>query len=309
MIMLTMHDLPSLDLLRLFQHLHRERHLTRAARRAGLSQPAMSRALGRLRELFGDPLFVRAAGGMVPTPRAEAIAPEVRTLLDSAKALLQPVSFDPAVLDRTFVIGTTDYLEADLLPALASNLARVAPQVTLSTRPLGDAVSVLESLAAGRFDLIVGPRPTLPSELTSQHLFDDTFVCALREGHPRVGKRLSLERFLELGHVLIAPRGAPGGPVDRALERRGLSRRVAARTQSFLSAPLLVARTDLVLTGPARVLRPLAPLLGLRLLPPPLPLDSFAVHQGWHPRAQNDAAHRWFRTLLASIARESQPRS
>jgi DNA-binding transcriptional LysR family regulator len=269
----------------------------------------MSRALGRLRELFGDPLFVRTSGGMVPTPRAEALAAEVRGLLDAARALLQPAAFDPAALERTFVIGTSDYLEADLLPKLASALAASAPRVTLSTRPLGDREAALEALQAGRFDLVLGPPASLKSELSSQHLFDDTFLCAVRRDHPRIGRRLSLARYLELGHVLIAPRGTPGGPVDSALERLGLSRRVAARTQSFLSAPLLVARTDLLLTGPARLLRSFERLLGLRLLPPPFPLQGFAVHQGWHPRMQDDAAHRWLRALVARVAREDAPPS
>jgi DNA-binding transcriptional LysR family regulator len=137
-----------------------------------------------------------------------------------------------------------------------------------------------------------------------QHLFDDRFVCAVRGDHPRVRGRLSLEAFLGLAHVQIAPAGDPGGPVDAALSERGHSRRVAVRTPSFLAAPLLVAQSDFVLTAPSLVLKALAAPLGLRLHSPPLELPGFRMFQAWHPRAQDDAAHRWFRALVAGVARK-----
>lgn len=305
--MRRMHDVPDLELLRVFDHLHRVRHLTRAARQLGLSQPAVSRALGRLRVAFGDPLFVKAGTGMVPTPRAEQVASDVRDVLRRAAALVQPLEFAPATLERTFVIGTVDYLELDVLPRILRALATEAPQVSLVSRPLG--LDVGDALLHGRLDLAVGLRSQLPAEAMAQQLFEDGFVCAVREGHPSVKRTLSLARFVELGHILIAPRGEPGSAVDSALEARGLGRRIAVRTHTFLAAPTIAAQTDYILTGPRRVVLPMAAKYGLRTFEPPLVLKPFAIHQAWHPRVHDDPAHAWFRALVFRCAAEDQRRS
>ena len=297
-----MHDAPDFDLLAVFAALYRERHLTRAALRLGKSQPATSRALDRLRVLLGDALFVRAPRGMLPTPRADALAAEVDRVLDSARALVQRDRFEPSALERTFVIGTSDLVEAELLRPLTVELARSAPRVDLATKQLGVA-DTADALAEGRLDLVIAPDVSLPASVMRQHLFDGDFLCAVRRDHPRARRKLSLETYLSLLHVQIAPRGEPGGPVDDALAARGLSRRVAVRTPSFLAAPLLVAQSDHVLTAPALMLRPLAGPLGLRLHEPPVDLPSFRIFQAWHPRTQEDAAHRWFRGLVAGAVR------
>jgi len=301
MIMRAMHDAPDFDLLTVFAALYRERHLTRAAIRLGKSQPATSRSLERLRALMGDALFVRAPRGMLPTPRADALAAEVDRVLESARALVQRDRFEPSALERTFVIGTSDLVEAELLRPLSAELARRAPRVDLLTKQL--PVVDVEALAEGRLDLVFAPDVALPASVMRQHLFDGDFLCAVRRDHPRAKRKLSLETYLSLLHVQIAPRGEPGGPVDDALAARGLSRRVAVRTPSFLAAPLLVAQSDYVLTAPALMLRPLARPLGLRLHEPPLAVPGFRIFQAWHPRTQDDAAHRWFRSLIAEVAR------
>ncbi|MGE5183914.1 MAG: LysR family transcriptional regulator [Acidobacteriota bacterium] len=296
-----MDDAPDLEILRCFGHLHRERHLTRAARRAGLSQPAMSRALGRLRDVFGDPLFVRTPRGMLPTPRADALAPEIEAVVAAAAALVRPASFEPARLERTFVIATTDMFEADLVPGLVEALASAAPGVSLTTRPIDERAD--EALASGRLDLVIGVRQNVPPDAMAAQLSEDGFLCAVRGDHPGVGKRLTLGRFCELPHLQIAPRGEPGGAVDAALDALGLSRRIVARTHGFLAAPAIVASSDLVLTAPTRILRPLAGPFRLRLLPPPLPLPTFTIWQCWHPRVHEDPAHRWLRAMVAAAAR------
>lgn len=290
------HELPDLGLLRAFELLHRERHLTRAARQLGLSQPAMSRTLGRLRALFDDELFVRAPRGMIPTTRADALAPRVRALLQGAQALVAPDRFDPSTLDRVFTLGSFDMLEMELMPRLAALLAEEAPSVALSSRPLSGDLG--ELLASGRLDLIIGVRSNIPPDAMSAHLFDDSFVCVVRKGHPRVRRSLSLERYVALSHVLIAPRGEPGSAVDSALAKLGLSRRIALRTHTFVSAPLIVAQTDFVLTGPRRVLVPMARALGLELFAPPFELAPFGVYCAWHPRVQHDPVHQWLRALI-----------
>lgn len=299
--MRVVHDLPDLDLLVVLQALLREQHLTRAARRVGLSQPAMSRALSRLRERFGDPLFARSPKGMTPTPRAEALAPEIDALLESARALLRPAAFHPAALTRTFVVGSVDFLEAEVLPRLAGVFSEEAPKAGISSRPLR-ADDTADALATGRLDLVVGVRDNVPEGAVVTHLFDDEFVCVVREGHPTVKRKLSLDRFVELSHVLIAPRGEKGGIVDTVLAGLGKSRRVAVQTQTFLAAPLLVAETDLVLTGPRRILVPMAARLGLRLLAPPVQIPGFSIWMGWHPRVQEDPAHVWFRGAVRRAA-------
>lgn len=299
-----MDDAPDLELLRLFEFLYRERHLTRAAARAGRSQPAMSRALARMRELFKDPLFVRTPRAMVPTARADTLAPEVARVLAQARALVRPERFDVSALDRTFSIATSDMVEQQLVAGVVHRMREVAPKVDLSFRPVGNDLDDL--LSSGQLDLAFAPQTNLPAGVVSQHLFDDTFLCAVRTGHPVVKKRLTLEHFVSLAHIQIAPRGLPGGPVDRALGARGLSRRVAVRTPSFLTAPILVASSDLILTAPTRVLLPLAAPFAFRTFPPPLPLEGFRIHQMWHPRSHDDPAHRFFRNLVADVARASQ---
>jgi DNA-binding transcriptional LysR family regulator len=289
-------DVPDLDLLVLFDALATERHMTRAAAKVGLSQPAMSRALGRMRALFGDPLLVRSARGMLLTPRGEELVPSVRRVLAEATALVRRLDFAPRDLARTFAVGTTDYVEACLLPKLTVHLAREAPGVDVVTRAVGP--SAFDDLESGRLDLVILPQRNIPPGLKAQHLFEDTFLCAVRRGHPTVKRKLSLEAFLALRHVQIAPSGAPGGPVDDALAARGLARRVAVRTQSFLAGPLLVARTDFVITAPRAVIEPLAEPLGLRTFTLPLDVSGFRIAAAWHPRAHDDAAHRWFRGVV-----------
>ena len=298
--MQDLHECPELDLLRCFAVLHHERHLSRAATRVGLSQPAMSRVLGRLRDAFGDPLFVRTPRGMVPTTRADALAPRVRAVLDAADALIRPAAFDPATLVRTFTIGMSDFFHALLIPRLIDRLAG-APGVRIQTRPLEDDVS--DALASGRLDLTIGVREAAPSEARLGKLYDERFVCAVRRDHPRVGKRLSLERFIALPHLLIAPVGNPGSIVDTALAARGLSRDVVVRVHTFQSAPAIVASSDLIVTAPSRLLEPLAQPFRLRLLPPPIEVPGFPVFAAWHPRVHDDPAHAWFRGALVAASR------
>ncbi len=262
----------------------------------------MSRALARLRGTFEDPLFVRGPRGMLPTPRAVELAPEVEALLERARALVSPSRFDPATLDRTFTIVTSDLVEQHLVAGVMRELIVRAPRVDVRFLPL--TTNAREALSSG-VDLAIGVQSVLPQGAMSQYLFDDAFLCAVRQAHPTVGKRLGLDDYVALAHIQIAPRGTAGGPVDDALAERGLTRRVAVRTHSFLAAPLLASRSDFVLTAPWRVLLPLAKTFRLRTFPPPLPIPGFRIHQAWHARVQDDPAHRWFRGIVASVARGS----
>lgn len=293
-----------LNLLVAFHALFVERQVTRAAARTGVTQSAMSHSLARLREHLGDALFVRTPRGLAPTPRAAALGPEIaRALGELDRALAPTAAFDPSALVRTFSIATADYATLVLLPQLYARLAREAPGVALRLRPAAQDLD--RELEGGELDLALGPPVGLSPRLVAPKLLDDGFVCVVRRGHPHVAKRLTLQRFVSLQHLQIALRGVPGGPVDDALAARGLRRRVALFVPHFLAAASIVERSDLVLTLAARAASVLAPRFGLRVMPTPLPVKGFSLHQIWHEQSQADPAHAWLRSLVADAARRA----
>jgi DNA-binding transcriptional LysR family regulator len=289
-----------LNLLLAFDALWTERHVTRAAKRVGLTQSAMSHALRRLRAQLEDPLFQATPRGLQPTARAHALAPPLAEALALVRrAVTTPAPFSPAALKRTFTLGTTDYGDLVLLPRLMARLAREAPGVQLVTRPGSDEAPLL----AGEHDLNFGVAAPESADVRSEKLFDDGFVSLLRAQHPLAKQRLTLERFVALGHVLISPTGRGEAAVDVALRRLGRTRHIALRVPHFLSAPLVVAESDLIVTLPARVAEALAAPDRLILRRPPLEVPGFMVSLFWHARNDDDAAHRWLRALVADVAR------
>jgi DNA-binding transcriptional LysR family regulator len=291
-------QLPSLELLRCFTLLHRERHLTRAAARAQISQPAMSRMLMRLRDTFHDPLFVRTPTGMVPTVRADEIAPRVADIVDATTTLVHRASFDPRQLVRSFTMVTAGFAEAHILPILVAELAVEAPGVTLSMRPASSPMYGAEQLERGG-DILLTAKEALPPNAKRLMIYDESFVCALRKGHPV--KRLTLDRFCELGHVLVAPGETEGGIVDTALAKIGRTRRVMVRVHTFALAPPIVAATDLVITAPRLSLRA----TDLVRHASPVELATHGVYLAWHPRVDSDPASKWFRAkVLAAMRRQ-----
>jgi DNA-binding transcriptional LysR family regulator len=294
-----------LNLLLAFDALWAERNVTRAARRVGLSQSALSHALKRLRLQLGDPLFLRSSRGLQPTPRAQSLAgPLAEALALVRGAVESPAPFDPSRLRRNFTIATSDYALLVLLPPLLPLLARKAPLVTLNVRPIGDTA---RDLAAGVHDLAVAPSPD--ASLRSQVLFDDRFVCLLRRGHPLAHKPLTLERFLSLQHVLVSPRGVGEAPVDAALRKLGRARHIAVRVPDFVVAPLLVAETDYLITLPERLVRAVAPLRRLVAKRPPIEVAPFTMTMMWHPRWDADPAHAWLRQLIIEVSSSARFRS
>ena len=294
-----------LNLLVALQALLAERHVTRAAARLGVTQPAMSHSLSRLREALGDPLLVRAKNGLQPTPRAAGLVEPLDRLLSDVGALLAPPKrFEPQTSTRRFRIAASDYMEIVLMPALLERLGREAPNIDLVLmRHAGHGMNQLDD---GEVDmLLVPPMPIERSGVLVQHILHEKFVCVVRAEHPRVGKKLTLERYLELGHVLVSPRGTRGGIVDDALAKIGKSRRVAVVVPHFLVAPFLVERTDLVLTLAARIAKSLEPAVKLKALAPPseLVLPGFDVRMCWHERDHADPAHAWLRAQIAAVAK------
>ncbi|MBI5517358.1 MAG: LysR family transcriptional regulator [Deltaproteobacteria bacterium] len=297
-----MHSL-DLNLLRVLDALLAERHVTRAAGRLGLSQPATSHALARLRAAFGDRLFVRTPQGLRPTARASELAGPLRAALATLEHAVEGgPGFDPRAARRTFQLLSNDYGSFVVVPALYEGVRRAAPGVDLWVRGVRD--DPCEQLANGEADALVGPRPlvTARAGIHARRLFVERFVCMVREGHPRVRDALDLDTWVSLPHLLVAPRGSPGGVVDEVLGGLGLARRVALAVPHFLAAPPVVAGSDLVLTVGERVARAFAKTLPVRLFEPPVALPGFEVTLAWHARNHDDPAQQWLRAKVLEAA-------
>ena len=280
-----------------------ERSVSRAAKRLGLSQSATSHALGRLRALVQDPLFVRTRTGLVPTARADAMADAVRTSVAALEAtFFVPPPFDPRTVERTFHIRPSDYVECLLVPRLIERLATVAPKVDLFARPV--VTEPVLALEDGQLDLLI--QPTRSSEQTDgfhmEELWDERLVGIARRGHPLTRGRVTLERFANASHALVSPRGQPGGIVDDLLNQRGILRRIAFTTPSFLVAPQVVAMTDLVMVLPARIAAVLEGQLQLATFEPPIEVPGFRMAMFWHARHHADPAHAFIRREIAQVA-------
>ncbi len=275
-----------------------------AARRMGLSTPAMSHALARIRRRIGDPILVRAGRGMLLTPRAEALKPRVHAVVSEAQQILLPEApLKPRELSQTFVVHASDYVLCVLGPVVDRLLLHEAPLLNL--RFVANVPDDALRLRDGGADLTVGIYGELPPELRSRPLLTDRFVCAVRRGHPEVSGQLSLEQFVRIPHVQVAPRGKPGGYIDDVLSEHGVARRVARAVPYFLSALQLVAQTDYLLTISERIATRLAPTLGLELLEVPLPLRPYALSLLWHPRCDADPGHRFLREVFSRAASEA----
>lgn len=279
-----------------------ERNVTHAARRLALSQPALSAQLKQLRELFRDPLLLPAARGMTPTARAlELQAPLRATLASLGSLVAERQPFEPASATNTFRIATSDSVQAVLCVPLIAHLRSIAPHVRVALLPLV-AARLGEQLASGELDLAISTPPAMPPSVKTRALYDETFLCVMRRGHPAAKRRLSLDTFCSLGHVLVSTSGGGfHGVMDDVLAKLGRSRHVVASLASFLLVTELVAQSDLVCTVPARLARRWADRLAV--VAPPCEVDAFSLRMGWHPRAHADPAQRWLREQMAEMAR------
>jgi DNA-binding transcriptional LysR family regulator len=288
-----------LNLLKLFEALVRERSVTQAGLRLGLSQPAASRALARLRTMLGDRLVVRGKLGLELTPRGEMLAGRVSRLLDDARGIVAPAVFDPASATGRITIAAHDHLSLLVLAGLMARFEQHAPALSLHiAQPAGDNVRLVEQ---GTADLALGMFETLPGSLYRRGLYTDSFVCVVRSGHPGVAGGLSLERYLALRHVTVTISGVGESAVDVALSALGLARHVALRVPHFIAGAMLVAESDMVLTLPGRLARRLAEQLPLMLVDLPLQVAPFAPAMIWHERFHGDPAHMWVRQQLVDV--------
>ena len=305
MVLITFMNVQGVDLnlLRVFDAVLRDRGVTAAARRLDLTQPAVSNALARLRALFDDALFVRTSAGMDATPFARELAGPVRqalALLESA--LAHGPGFDPATSTRAFRFYMSDLGQIEFLPPLVERALRLAPSVRLEAVAL-EVEDIAEALGSGTLDLAVGFLPGLGPPVRRLPLFRDPYVCLMRAGHPLAQKKLTRKAFLAASHALVSYRGGHR-VIEEALERAGLARRISLRVPHFTVVPMVLERSDLVLTLPARVARVFERRTGLRSMPIPLPLPPAEVAAHWHERFEGDPGGRWLREQVAALFKE-----
>jgi DNA-binding transcriptional LysR family regulator len=290
-----------LNLLRVFDAVLHERGVTPAAGRLGLTQPAVSNALARLRKLFGDALFVRTPRGVDPTPFARELAEPVRqalALLESA--LAHGPGFDPGTATRAFRFYMSDLGQIEFLPPLVERVQREAPGVRLEAVAL-EIDDIPDALAAGALDVAIGFLPGLAAPVRRRALFRDPYLCLMRADHEiRV---LTKKNFLNASHALVTYRGGHR-VIEEALDRAGLARRIALRVPHFTVVPMVLERTDLILTLPARVARVFERRGRLKALPPPVTIPPAEVAVHWHDRFEADPGNRWLRSLMIELYSE-----
>ena len=295
-----------LNLLVALETLVEECNVTRAAKRLGLTQSAMSHKLRRLREEFGDPLLVQGQRGMVATAAAERLLAPIRKGLREIRAGLRTAApFDPMTSRRTFTVVTTDYAEFAILPKVLAYWTDRAPNVSTAMRELWPGM--FDALEDGSADLIVGPQIATIPGLVQRRIGEDGFMCAVRKGHPKVGGTLDLATYLALNHVLVAPGNQGGnktGIVDDLLAERGLARQIAIRVPHFLGGPYIAAQSDLCLTAPRALLVHTSKFLPLQLFDPPFEIPRGRVFMVWHERMSDDPGNMWLRELTARCTAE-----
>ena len=290
-----------LNLLVLFDTLYHLRNLTATGAQLSLSQPAVSRALARLRQMYGDDLFVRQPRGVQPTPFADSLAEPVAAALAIVRGTMDCPRFEPTQHHRRFTLAMSDIGERYFLPRLLTHLAQHAPGVSVqavASPPEGPA----DALASGEIDLAVGFLPTLGKQVLRQRLFLERFVYIARKGHPQVRGKLAINQLRSLGHVVANPPGTPhAAAVDKVLTSRRVRAPVVLRVRSFLSVGPIVADTDLVAAVPSNLAALVAEHLLLQLIPPPVTIPGFEVSFAWHQRYHRDPGGVWLRSTMAAL--------
>lgn len=280
-----------------------ERHVSRAAARLGITQPAMSSALARLRILLGDPLLIRSGQGMVPTSRALALLAPVKRLLAAGREVLSTAEgFEPTSSHEIFRLIGTDYMQIVVLPPLLEKLELAAPGVNLLVRP-ANPMKVPELLANAQVDLGIGFLRDPPGNLHARLLLEEPSVCVARRPHPALNGRISLDQFCRLSHVRVTPSkaGIYAAMIDEQLNHLRVTVRSALTVPGYLVAPAVAARTNLLAIVPKRVALVFAAAMPLQLLEPPIPIPPLRISLYWHDRSHRDPRHRWLRGLIAEI--------
>ena len=296
-------NIPEIDLnlLTVFDAVLAEGNISRAAERLGLSQPAVSNALARMRKATGDRLFVRLAKGMAPTPYAQRIADPIHHALATIRtSMAESKGFDAATSARSFSVYLTDLGEVFFLPRLLAHLRRVAPGVRIRTLPMPTEYSQ-EALKNGEVDLAIGNLPDFHAGFYQQRLFRDHYVCVVRRDHPAIGGRITPRQFAAASHAIATPAGTGHDIILRTLMEHGLENRIVLQVQNFLVLPTLIATTDLLAMVPHSVGSQLSRYNDIKLLPMPISIPAFDIKQCWHERFHDDEGNRWLRQQFAEL--------
>ncbi|WP_206996585.1 LysR family transcriptional regulator [Trinickia mobilis] len=287
-----------LNLLRVFQAVLEEKSLTRAGQRLGLSQPAISYALGRLRALFDDPLFVRTPEGMAPTSAAERLADPVgRAIAAAREALRHGEPFDPATSSREFRLSMSDIGEQVFLPAICEKLQQLAPQVRIAAEPV-PLTGVEEKLRLGQLDFAIGNLPALKPITKYASLFNEEYACMTRKRPGLPARRITRERFQDMLHVAVASTDSSHLLIDETLRASGLYRRVALRVPHFTVVPQILQRTDWMVTLPRGVAEIFNESGQFLIYPLPVEIAHFESTIHWHDLYDGDEGNRWFREFV-----------
>lgn len=291
-----------LNLLKALDALLDEGSVTRAAQRLSLTQPAVSGMLTRLRDYFGDPLFVRTSHGMVPTLRASELSVPVKQILTDIAILLKPMQFDPMTAELTYTLVATDYaLKAVVVPLIAA-LKQHAPRIRIAVRSV-DSERMYQQLSRGEVDLALVTPQTTPDDLHGRALYQEEYVCVARSHHPlAAASEMTLEQFCEQEHILVSTEGRFMGVTDEALAELSLTRRVGVSVNSFLVIPDILRSTDMIAVVPSRMV-PVDS--DLAIIPLPLNVPGFTKSMAWHERTHRDPAHQWIRALCIEISQHS----
>jgi DNA-binding transcriptional LysR family regulator len=296
-------DLTDIDLnqLVLFQELMVERRVSKVAEKLGITQPAVSNTLAKLRRTLGDELFLRTPAGMVPTPYAEQLSEPIGYALGMIHSgLNQQIRFEPAKVKGSMTIGMTDIGEIVFLPTLLDRLKREAPNLMINTVRT-TAVNLREDMESGKVDLAIGLLPQLKAGFFQRRLFMQRYVCLFRKGHPLEKKRMSLNEFRAAEHLVVITAGTGHGKVDELIRRTGIDRTVRLTVPHYVSVGHILQSSDLLATVPERLAQGLAHPFGLTYVAHPARLPEIAINAFWHAKVHRSPANQWLRGLVFEL--------
>ncbi len=290
-----------LNLLAVFSAIYKDENISRAAERLGLSQPATSNALNRLRKLLDDPLFIRTGRGVLPTARAHALAEPIEKALDLIQTSInEKPAFNYADSTRSFELAMSDYSEFLILSKLIEWAGEAAPKLRFNIWPI-DGADIPDAFSRGKIDLAIGNIPFLQDNYRRQRLFEEDFVAIVRRGHPLAKDAITEEEFVSYPHIVFSPRSSRGAQIDQLLKEQNLTRLVALQIPNYLSMPPLVAKSNYIAPIPFRIAQAFRDSFPIKIVKLPVSFKPVTISQFWHEQTHNDAGLRWLRSLLFEL--------
>ena len=291
-----------LNLFHVFNVIYTTRSITQASYNLGLTQPAVSNALARMRKSFDDQIFVRSSNGMVPTSLAIQIFPVVKQALETLDSVIDnSFDFDPKKCKKTFYLAMTDYGSVSILQKLTEKIYKLAPEVKLRVFRLEDK-TITQKLANGDIDIALSSSLNVVADIYASKLFTDEFICMARVNHISIKGEMTLDDFVKYPHVLYAPQEGKWGIVSDLLESKGLEHRTVVYSSHAYSIPEIIAQTDLITVIPKRLAHKFSVLGEFQLLEPPIEIPCITLKQYWHLGTKNDPANMWLRKMIVDAS-------